>query len=490
MQKVPRKKARKAASPKMVFLLLLCACLVTGAAVFAVRSLSRPIPISEPAEKVMLLKRKAEEIASVRIAPLDSEAYTLLPGDNGFVMAGFEEAALRESVMEEITLSLGNVPAEAVVLPELNPAQGLTLAAFGMEPPQARVEITYQDGEKRELLLGNAAPNQDTPQRYCMIVGDSALYTLLEADCEAFFHEREYLFSFRQPQLDGSLLDRIDVTGDVVWSAYYTPSGWQMEAPFVYPLSVQRMDALLSRIESMGFEAYLGAETPETQAQYGLDAPEVTVRLTQAATVITGETEDGQQVSIPVPEQEYLLRLGRETGKSGVYLSWAGGVYKASNFLLGFWKTLNPHDLALTNPVNFQVNNLDEVTIEAAGVSQTYEVRMVESVAENNQIAVDEYGQTLYDLAARRAGETEDMDAEAFAAWYRQLATLSGDGALPDGFVLSGESRGTVTLKNDHLTRVIGFYPFDALHDALAIDGVALFYVSKDWLNEAVAAMP
>ncbi|MBR3106023.1 MAG: DUF4340 domain-containing protein [Clostridia bacterium] len=438
----------------------------------------------------MLLERPADDIVSVRISPKDSVAYTLVRQVEGFALQGREDAPLRASVMEEIMLSLGKVPAEAVVLPELNPEQGLTAAVFGLDQPQARVEITYADGEKKEMLYGNAAPSEITPQRYCMLTGDARVYTVIEADSEVFFHEMEYLLAFDQPRIDASLLDRIEVSGSVVWAAEYTPSGWQMKLPFSYPLSIQRMDALLSRIESMGFEAYLGDEADMDLSMYGLDAPEATVTLTQAATVITGETEDGQQVSFPVAEQEYVLKLGKETGKSGVYLAWRGRVYKASNFLLGFWKTLNPRDMVLVNPVNFLVNNLDEVSISASGVSGAYEVRMVESVAENNQIATDEYGQTLYDMAVRRAGESEDMDAEAFAAWYKSLAALSGDGALPDGFVLSGESRATITLKNSHLTRKIEFYPFDALHDAMVVDGVSLFYMQKERLDSVIAAIP
>ena len=128
--------------------------------------------------------------------------------------------------------------------------------------------------------------------------------------------------------------------------------------------------------------------------------------------------------------------------------------------------------------------------LAAPEISKAYEVRMVESVTENNQIATDEYGQTLYDMAVRRAGENGDMDTEAFAAWYRKLAALSGDGTLPEGFALSGESRATITLTNSHLTRTIDFYPFDALHDAMAVDGVALFYVQKERVDQIIASAP
>ena len=476
--------------PQKIFLLLMCVCLATGAAVILVRQPKTALPIPETAEEVMLLNRSVEDVVSVTIAPYGSAAYPLIRKDDSFVLQGQEEMPLRESVLEEIMLSLGKVPAVAVVLPSLNAAQGQTAAAFGLEPPRAQVEIVYQDGEKKELLLGDAAPNEDTPQRYCMMTGDPALYTILEADSEVFFHDMEYLLAFDQPQLDASLLDQLEVSGSIEWFAVYTPSGWQMEKPFAYPLSLQRMDSLLSRIESMGFEAYLGEEASADLSAYGLDVPEVTVKLTQAATVISGETEDGQHLSFPVPEQKYTLKLGKDTEKSGVYVSWEGKVFKASNFLLGFWKTLKPSDLVLLNPINLQVNNLDEVRIEAPGISAGYAVRMVESIAENNEIATDEYGQTLYDMAVRRVGESGDMDAEAFANWYTALAALSGDGRLPEEFVLSGESRATITLVNSHLTRTIDFYPFDALHDAMAVDGMALFYIQKDRVDRILASIP
>ena len=490
MEKAPKKKVGRPLRGRTVLALLLCACAVTGCAVLLLRSLPHGLPVPEEQETIMLLARPAEEIASVVIAPRDSAAYPLIRKEGGFVLQGQENAELRASVMDEITLSLGKVPAEAVVLTELNPAQGLTKAAFGLEPPQARISIAYQDGETIELLLGNLAPNEDRPQRYCMIAGDPRLYTMLEADSTVFFHEMEYLLAFDQPSIDPSLLDSINVTGGVVWQADYTPSGWQMEKPFRYPLSLMRMDALLNRIESMGFEALLGTEASLDLTVYGLDTPEVTVKLTQAATVIAGETENGQQVSFPVAEREYHLKLGKDTGKSGVYLSWEGRVFKASNFLLGFWKTLNPRDLVLLNPVNLQVNDLCEVSVAAPGISATFEVRMVESIAENNQIATDEYGQTLYDMAVRRAGEPNDMDAEAFAAWYTKLASLSGDGTLPENFALSGESRATVILANSHLTRVIDFYPYDPLHDAMAVDGVALFYIQKERVDQILSTIP
>ena len=56
----------------------------------------------------------------------------------------------------------------------------------------------------------------------------------------------------------------------------------------------------------------------------------------------------------------------------------------------------------------------------------------------------DEFLNNMYIKdSLKECRESEDMDAEAFAAWYTRLASLSGDGTLPEDFALSGESRAT-----------------------------------------------
>jgi hypothetical protein len=488
MDKVPRKKEKKRIGRKTILLILLCCMAAAGAGAYF---LNRPAPVPPLVggeEKTLLLSRPAEEIASVAFSPAEGTAYSLIRQGDSFGLMGYEDTPLKALALDEFFMSVEELPAETVVLQDLDRNDELSMAVFGFSPVQGRMAITYADGEKKELLLGNLTPDTEKPQRYCMLENDPTLYTILASDAIPFLREMDYWLDFTQPKLDSSLLDRIDISGNVSWSAFYTPTGWQMEAPFSYPLAPLRMDALLEKISATGFESFLGDAEKVDLARYGLEAPALTVRLTQAATVITGQTAEGEDVTLPVPETVYTLQLGDETGKSGVYALWENKVYKASNFLLGFWKSLNPMDYLLQTPVNFYVNNLCALTFSMDGRIRRYEVRMVESITENNQIAADEYGRILYDCAVRRAGENQDMDAEAFLSWYTRLASLSGDGRLPDDFVLSGESRCTILLENDNWTRQIDFYPYDALHDALAVDGMALYYVQKTWLDGVMDA--
>ena len=403
MQKVPRKKKRRPMAGRAVLMILLCCAALAGGGLYILRSLPVELPPIAKKETLLLLSRPAEEISSIAVSPREGTAYPLIRQGDTFVLLGQEEVALRSTILGDLLLSLTELPVETVVLPSLSETQGLLPSDFGLDPALARITVTYSDGEKKELRVGDLTPNQETPQRYCMVNGSDALYTILEADSAPFLREMASLRDFAQPSLDGSLLDRIAVAGQIEWTLHYTPSGWQMDAPFSYPLSAPRTNALLTKIESMGFASCLGKAEKLNLSDYGLDAPALTITLTQAATVITGETTAGEQVSVPVPETVYTLLIGGETGKSGVYVQWQDQVFIASNFLLGFWKELQPMDYLLQTPVNLLINDLSEVRFTRDGDAHAYQVRMVEQITQNNQIAVDEYGRVLYDCAVRRA---------------------------------------------------------------------------------------
>lgn len=484
MEKVSKKKPRRSIRKRTWLLLVLLAALITGSAIYFLRS--SPLPEPTRQEDPILLSRGSEEIQALGITTPEGESYPLVRGSDGaFYLLGQESMQLRSDVVDEMLSYAAAMTADSAVLDTA--VEAVQLADFGLSPLRARIVVTYQDGEKKELRIGNPLP-QEEGLTYCMLGGDSQLYTVLTSQIEPFFREAAYLRAFDQPDLRSDLLDRIDIAGDVTIGMYYTQTGWQMDNPYSYPLSTAQTDSLLSSIDEMAFEACLGEAEKLNLATYGLDIPALTITLTQAPTIVSGQTESGEEVSLSIPETRYTLYLGNETDQSGVYLLWDGMVYKASNFLLGFWKELTVDQLLLRQPVNFLVNNLSRVEVSSSDSHVFYDVQMVEAVTENNQIATDEYGETLYDVAVRKNGNTEDMDAEAFLSWYQQLAGIGMAGKLPDGFVPSGEPLLTLTLRNTEITRQIALYPYDALHHALVIDGVGIFYVETSFLETAQAA--
>ena len=465
-------------------LLLLLAAAACGGGLYL---LNRPAaaPSFPETQALYLLNRNEEEIDALALRPRQGIAYPLVRTESGMRLLGQEDTPLREDVVEDLVGAAAQLEAHEKVADTA--AEAVDLSDFGLKDPQLRLTVTYTDGTRTELLLGDEVQHGEETLYYSMRSGDSWIYTVYSGLCEPFFHEAEYLRAFDQPKLQGDLLDRVEVSGAVELSLVYADGAWRMEAPWRYPAAQEKMDALLRQIETMAFEACLGEAERFNLADYGLAQPALTVTLTQAPSTITGQTAQGETVSYAVPEKKYRLLLGNETGKSGVYLLWENKLFKASNFLLGFWKSLSPDDFLLRNPVNYQTNNLEELALSWPEEKKAYTLRLVESVTENNEIAVDEYGETLYEVEIYRASG-EKLDATEFFAWYTALANTAPAGRLPEGYAPAGEKQLELTLTGRTGERSVALYAYDKLHSALGVDGTYIFYMDSAFLSRLLAA--
>ncbi len=474
MDRVPKKQKKERRKGSLLVMAALVLA-VLGAAFFLLEK-NKPLPEPEKANPIWITAMKEDDIQSLSIHEKGKQAYPLVRTEKGMRLLGKEETELRESIVSDMLYAAGNMAANIRIgsLEEVD----ADLADFGLEEPSMRIVIENTEGEKQEILLGNAVPEMEPEQYFCLSGG--VLYTVLAEPCDILFHEAEYLRYFEQPELQADLMDRIEVTGKEKLVFQYTKDGFLMEEPYRYPADEGKMNSLLQRIEHMAFEAYLGKQEENDLAALGLWEPEVTVTLTQAPSVLSGITAEGKSVAFDVAEKQYTLQLGQNLGGTAVYVLWENEVYKASNFLLGFWKELQTEEFLSQMPMNIKVDRLQKMTAKWPENEAVYEVEMVEVVAENNEIATDEYGQTLYDAQVKKNGET--MDAAAFLRWYVQVNQILPAGKVT-GEVEKAQCLGSLYLQTEAMERTISFYPFDALHAAVDVDGVCLYYIEKDALS-------
>ena len=78
--------------------------------------------------------------------------------------------------------------------------------------------------------------------------------------------------------------------------------------------------------------------------------------------------------------------------------------------------------------------------------------------------------------------ETE-TDAAVFLDWYVQLNRLPLSGRVKEGWQHEGDALYEITVETPVLTRKIAFYPYDALHAVMTVDGTGLFYLEKTALS-------
>lgn len=476
-----KKKEKKQVRKGWILLTVLLALVVVAAALRQFDKAPVVIPeeiaeeIKQP-DDVYVVWTEEADIQALSVFPRDYTAFELQRNGDTMGLASNLSLPLRQDVVDSILYAAGTLQASHVLgrMEELHADP----SDFGFDDPSLRYVIIRTDGTQTEVLLGDTVPETEVEQYYCMV--DGRVYTVLAEPCDPLFHNADYLRDFRQPSLQSDLIDRIEVKGDVNLILQYTPDGFVMEKPIAYPVQQAKMDALLNYIDRMAFEAYLGTMEENDLDALGLKDAAVTVTLKQAPSHVEGITTDGEEVSVDVGEITYTLLIGNDTGRSGVYVGWRGGVYKASNFLFGFWKELKSEEFCSRTPMNFPVERLCSVTVETAGERVVYEVEMVEVIGEDNRIATDQFGRTLYDAQVKKNGK--QMDAAAFLNWYVQLNRMAVSGA-GEGEKKMGDTVATLVFRTDQTERTVAFRVWDALHVWMEVDGTAVFYTEKSALS-------
>ena len=120
-------------------------------------------------------------------------------------------------------------------------------------------------------------------------------------------------------------------------------------------------------------------------------------------------------------------------------------------------------------------NRPDAIVLAAAKVG---------GIKANNDFETDEYGNIIYDVTAVRNGS--QVDSTTFLRWYQALTGLLPAGRLPDGWTPQSEAQARIVIVNaaGDLTREIVFYPYNQVYQAVALDGVCLYYFRNTWYEQ------
>ena len=478
MSPVRRRSPRKG-KKWLLPLLLALALAALGAALLLLKKKEPVLPPVVTAQSVTLSNREAADIARIDIENRYDAPYALLNGPAGWQMADDADFRLRDSALDAIVNNAALIVAEDTV-GDLSEHPEWALMNFGLEQAAARVTVTFSEGDSLAFRIGDSVP-QETPAYYFLLEGDSHIYTISSDVFEAYTYTRLGLHDVTDPALKGELIDRIEFSGSDAFTAEKRDDGWYLTAPFVYPLSDTAMDALLKKLEGLRFAQYVGRAEECDLASLGLEPPLRTLTLDIPETVVTGyDQNDEAMAETRLPAYQLTFDLGDSENEVVFYCRYRGEVVKATVFSAGFLRTQGTDSLLLTAPFNAPTNDLSGLILRRDGEELAYEISLVERVLPNNDFELDESGRILYDVAVRRDGQA--VDSDAFLAAYRGLLSLRTEDRLPAGWQIPDAAPAlTVEVVRSGSRRQVALYPLDALHDAVAVDGVALYRVEKGW---------
>lgn len=478
MNTVSRK--RKKPFPRKLKIVLI---LVSVLVLIGIWQLSRPQPLPEVEprpDRIVLSSFNLEDIEKIILYPTGGEPFTLLRNaDNSYAIAGDEGFRLNTARVEEIFDMATLIRADYLAQENTDMEH---LSEFGITNDSFHFTIHAKDGVLETWFAAENVHADDT-HRFLFREGDTAVY-LTELDyISAMNFTKEELHPIPDINYTPDLIDGIDVryaSGDEV-SLTNEQGIWYVKKPFRYPASGLMQD-LLEKAGRMRLSTYVAEGNEKNLRLYGLHKPFAVVTIRMAASIISVMTPDHQVAEQrDVPEHEITFYFGDAFASVGYYCLFDDMIYKATMLSMGFLLNIEPDILALQTPFDIPLNKMQWIAVMREEQRTDYYVEFAERVLPNNLIAVDDSGNTIYDMYVKRNGD--EILAEPFMRAYLDMMSLSSSGEMTENSLQTDAALLTVFLKYDSGERTIAFYPYDALHAAIAIDGVVRHYVTLSQLD-------
>ena len=177
-------------------------------------------------------------------------------------------------------------------------------------------------------------------------------------------------------------------------------------------------------------------------------------------------------------ESTFTLTVGGRKSDMVDYVLVDGSIYVSSHFLLQVFMELNALSTVSRYTVPVALGNLSRLTVESGGDRHVYTVTRTEQVAENNALVTDSGGQVQWDLTCALDGQ--EIPYATFEAAYSELLKVTVSGWLPEGWAPQEAPHTTMIFEAlDGEAHTLSLTAFDALHDAVTLDGCTLFYLIR-----------
>ena len=488
MQEVRRKKARKGL--KRGWLLLLAAA-VLGIAV-GVRWMWPEEPPALPETHAdtaqVLMRHEADEVARVTVALRSGEGWEATQTASGaLVLADDPAGEIATGHAANILQAVSVISCEAVLTDDPSLYMG-EMASFGLDDPALIATVVYADGQTVTLRVGDAVSENDVGWRYMLVDGDDRLFAIDRGTVEDLALDRSLLRPVTQPVLHAARFDRITLTGTEGPIGTWALEGnigdadaddrWRLIAPLSYPADAEAISLLKQNLASLRLGAYIAPATPENLTLYGFDAPRLAIEIHQAAGSFGATNTAGEWSLTDWPESDYRLVVGGALSEDIDYILYEETIYTGSHYLLDMFMTMDWSATLSRYIAPTALGNLARLTVQTAEGVHEYVITRTEQVAANNELVTDEYGSVVYDYACELDGMPYEY--EAFEAAYGRLIVATVSGRLPAGWEATEASHTVYTFWDvSGEAHTVALTDFDALHDAVIVDGGAAFYLIK-----------
>ena len=489
MQDVKRKQTRGHRHGRLLLLMGAAALLLLTAALLWMSRKDGPLPTVPHTESArVLMTHESDEVVRVAVTLRRGDGWTVEQTAPGTLTMADEDGFTVDAGYAALILEAARTISCAEVLTDDPALYRDDLPAFGLGEPRLIADIDYADGTAVTLRVGDAVSGDDAARLYMTLDGDDRLFAVEMGSVEDLMLDRSLLRTVTQPVLHAARFDRITLTGAESLIAEWALEGdignadagdrWKLISPMRYPADAGAISSLKSSLTALRLGAYIGPANTENLTACGFEAPRLTIAIHQAQGSFGTVSASGEYTLTDWPESDFTLTVGSAMSEDVDFVLYEGNIYTASHYLLAALMDKDWADTLSRYITPTALGNLARLTVETADGTDDYVITRTEQVAENNQLVTDLNGNVVYDYACALNGEP--VDYAAFEANYARLIVATVSGRLPDGWTTDETPHTAYTFHDiSGDTHTVAFATFDALHDAVLIDGEAVFYLIK-----------
>ena len=228
---------------------------------------------SKKQEGVALFVFEKADLVRVDVTRPDGPI-ALFEKPDGWWIEGTEMKASRQMV-NRVKHQLHDLVSRATVVDDAEDG-----ALYGLGPNAIHVKLTMRDGSTREFDAGD--PNPSGVSFYVRKAGEDTIYTVKKSAMDYYSLSLSEFRERRFASFDTKDVDAISATLPGGKRLKIQRSGerfWDLLEPVKFAASDMEVRGLLGRVSAMKAIKFV-ADSPESMAPYGLDAPRATIAIT------------------------------------------------------------------------------------------------------------------------------------------------------------------------------------------------------------------
>ena len=434
-----------------------------------------------------LLSKEKGSVSRINIQVRDREAWTAVRDTEGKLKIESREGlSIDKTLGERIEDALENLIYEDILSDDPKEYRD-RLAEFGLDNPEMIVTATYSDGTEITVRIGDNSGLEDSDFRFMILDGDDRLFAVSESMVEDLGIEKELLYPVEQPDIQISRLDRIrilngmeEVQAEWVLNSVITDAeaeaSWILHTEKItYPADQNQIINLKKNVGNLRLGFYVSEKESSDLSAYGLDTPYRIIEVHMAAGRSENITEEGIYQLIDRPEETRRFIIGSSRNEMTDFVLYGDKIYTINHFSVAALTELNPVNTISRYLVTVPTENISSLTIDRDdGTHNEYTLTYIVETGDE-----DDPGKTI--IECKKDGEP--FSNETFAAAYERWRVATVSGQLPEDWKKQ-KSNIIYTIKTlSGELHTVELSPFDAMHEAVTIDGWTLFYIIKNGLE-------